>query len=178
MADNLIVSSLSAAATGGRLRLGSRSWPCVLGRSGRRALKREGDGATPLGRMRLLQVLYRADRVKRPQTMLPVRPIDRRDGWCDAPADRNYNRPVRLGDGPLPYDASCEALWRADHAYDLLVVLDYNLRPRRRHKGSAIFLHLMQPDRRPTAGCVALSERDLRQVLRRVGRGAALAVGR
>ena len=65
--------------------------------------KREGDGATPVGCWRLLQVLYRADRIRRPTTGLPARAIGPNDGWCDAPDDRNYNRLVRR-----PYGASAE----------------------------------------------------------------------
>lgn len=171
-----IADGLSAANPHGRLRLGARGWPCLMGHSGRKALKREGDGATPLGRLRALEVLYRADRVARPRTALPVRAIRPGDGWCDAPVDRNYNRRIMLVDGPLPYDASFEALWRADHVYDILIVLDHNIRPRSRGKGSAIFMHLQRDDSRPTEGCIALAERDLRQVLRRLRPGDAVRV--
>src|SRR6185295_9712958 len=70
--------------------------PAALGRSGIRALKREGDGGTPLGRFPVRQVLYRADRVPRPRTGLPVRAIRDHDGWCDDPTSRNYNRLITL----------------------------------------------------------------------------------
>lgn len=173
---SIILRSLSAAATRGRVQLAARSWPCVLGRCGRRARKREGDGATPLGRLRLIAVLYRADRVAPPRTDLDLQPIRPDDGWCDAPLDRNYNRRIRLAAGPLPYDARFEPLWRDDHVYDILVVLDYNIRPRTRNRGSAIFLHLTRPDRTPTEGCIALCERDLRQLLRLAGRRATIVV--
>ena len=74
------------------------------------------------------------------------------EGWCDAPADRNYNRSVKH-----PYRASAERLWRADGLYDVLVVLDYNERPRVRGRGSAIFVHVARPDYAPTEGCIALA---------------------
>src|SRR5690349_5923716 len=119
------VAALSPGATRGTVKLGGLAFPCALGRSGRRAVKREGDGATPIGRWRLLQVLYRADHILRPATGLPVRPIRASDGWCDAPHDRNYNRPVRH-----PYPASAERLWREDALYDIVVVLSHNVRPR------------------------------------------------
>ena len=61
--------------------------------------------------LELVRVLYRADRVKRPATSLPVRAIGRDDGWCDAPADRNYNRLVRH-----PYRGQRRALWRTGRA--------------------------------------------------------------
>lgn len=172
-ARHLIVRSRSAAATRGWVMIGSLRLPCALGRSGRRARKREGDGATPIGRYRLTSVLYRPDRQARPATGLPVRPLRPVDGWCDAPADRNYNRPVRL-----PYPASTEAMWRSDGLYDIVVVLDHNARPRMRLGGSAIFIHVARPGYAPTEGCVALRAEHLRRLLARLRSGAVIGIGR
>lgn len=133
--------------------------------------KREGDGATPFGSWRMLRVLYRADRIRRPQTGLPVRPMRLDDGWCDEPGDRNYNRPVRH-----PYPASAERLWREDNLYDIVVVLDHNQVPRVRGGGSAIFMHVAGPAFAPTAGCIALRRGDLVRVLRRLGRRAKVRI--
>lgn len=123
-------------------------------------MKREGDGGTPLGRFPIRLVLYRADRMKRPRTALPVRAIRAHDGWCDEPRDRNYNRLVRL-----PTKRSAEGLMREDALYDLVLVLGYNDRPRIRGKGSAIFVHLARDGYKPTEGCIAFSRRDLVGVL-------------
>jgi L,D-peptidoglycan transpeptidase YkuD (ErfK/YbiS/YcfS/YnhG family) len=157
----------------GLVRLGSRVLGCALGRSGMVAIKREGDGCTPCGRLALGVVLYRADRIGRPRTKLPVRAIRRGEGWCDAPGDRNYNRRVEL-----PYPASAERLWREDRLYDLVVVLDYNIRPRARGLGSAIFLHVARDGLAPTEGCVALRLADLLRLLASARRGDALVVRR
>jgi L,D-peptidoglycan transpeptidase YkuD (ErfK/YbiS/YcfS/YnhG family) len=97
---------------------------CALGRAGITGAKREGDGATPRGRFRLLAAMYRPDRLPRPLTYLPLSAIRPDSGWCDDPTDRAYNQPVRL-----PYAANHEELWRADHLYDVVIVLDYNIRP-------------------------------------------------
>lgn len=132
----------------------------ALGRTGLRALKREGDGGTPLGRFRVRLVLYRADRGPRPRTQLAIRAIRGHDGWCDDPADRNYNRLVRL-----PSRRSAEGLKRTDPLYDLVLVLGYNDVPRVRGKGSAIFVHLARPGFTPTDGCIALSRHDLTMLL-------------
>jgi L,D-peptidoglycan transpeptidase YkuD (ErfK/YbiS/YcfS/YnhG family) len=156
------VLGLSAAATRGVVRLGGLAFPCALGRSGRSVRKREGDGATPVGRWRLLGVLYRSDRGRCPSTRLPVRPSAPDDGWCDAPGDRNYNRPVRH-----PYPASAERLWREDGLYDIVVVLSHNVRPRVRGAGSAVFMHLARPGYRPTEGCIALKREHLLRLLER-----------
>jgi L,D-peptidoglycan transpeptidase YkuD (ErfK/YbiS/YcfS/YnhG family) len=144
----------------GRLILAHGVRPVALGRTGIRALKREGDGVTPLGRLPIRQVLYRADRGPRPRTKLPLRAIREYDGWCDDPADRNYNRLIRL-----PTRRSAEGLRRADHLYDLVLVLGYNDRPRVRGKGSAIFVHLARPRLTATDGCIALTRRDLLALL-------------
>ena len=137
------VRSLSAAAQDGLLIAGNLRIPCKLGRTGRRWLKREGDGATPSGVWPMRRVLARGDSCRWLRTSLPFCFIARDDGWCDDPGDRNYNRPVRL-----PYPASHEEMWRKDHLYDVVVVLGHNDRPRVRGAGSAVFLHLADPQRR------------------------------
>ncbi len=138
-----------------------------------RALKREGDGATPRGLWPAIQVYYRPDRLKRPRTVLPALPIGESFGWCDAPGDRNYNRPVRL-----PYNSSAERLWRGDRLYDALVVLDYNLTHRSTARGSAIFVHVARRGFAPTAGCIALKREHLLRLLAILPRGAVFALGR
>lgn len=145
--------------------------PCALGRSGVRGRKREGDGATPAGRYGLVAVLYRADRIRRPRTALPVTAIDRDAGWCDDPGDRRYNRPVKL-----PYPSRHERLWREDRLYDIVVVIDFNLSPARRNLGSAIFLHIASPDFAPTEGCIAVSEPVMRTLLARIGPGTVIEI--
>lgn len=147
------------------------SVPCALGEAGLRLRKREGDLATPVGIWPMRAVLFRPDRVPPPRTGLPVFRISPGDGWCDDPADRNYNRPVRL-----PYAASAESLWRADRLYDIVVVLGHNDSPPLPGRGSAVFFHLATPDYGPTAGCVAVSRRDMTTLLARCDAGTRLAV--
>jgi L,D-peptidoglycan transpeptidase YkuD (ErfK/YbiS/YcfS/YnhG family) len=167
----LIVRGRSPGAQTGTLSFGNLLLPCALGRSGRRAGKREGDGATPIGRFALREALYRADRLARPRTALPLRPIGVLDGWCDDPMDRNYNRRVRH-----PYPASAERLWRSDRLYDLVVVLGYNDCPRVAGRGSAVFMHVAGPGYAPTAGCIALRLADLKRLLEAVARGAVVTI--
>ncbi len=168
----LSVRAQSAHATRGTLEWGGCAVPCALGFGGIDPRKREGDGVTPAGIWRLKHVLYRPDRMRRPVTGLAVSPIRPTDGWCDAPADRNYNRPVNH-----PYPASAERLWREDHLYDLLVILDHNQCPRVRGGGSAIFMHLARDGYLPTQGCIALAERHLRLLLAYVRPASAVVVG-
>jgi L,D-peptidoglycan transpeptidase YkuD (ErfK/YbiS/YcfS/YnhG family) len=147
----------------GVLIVGPRSFPVVLGRSGIRANKREGDGATPRGSFRPVRLWWRADRHPRPPTLLPVRRITPDLAWCEDPRDRRYNRPFRRS-----ASEKGDRLWRDDHLYDFVIELDHNVRPRVAGHGSAVFLHLMRPNRSPTLGCVAMGARDLQCLLARL----------
>lgn len=147
--------------------------PCALGRAGTTIFKREGDGATPVARMPLLGVYLRSGRLLGIRPALPKHRSNARSGWCDAPAHPAYNRPVRL-----PFPASCETLQREDRLYDLIVVLDWNIRQRQRGKGSAIFLHLAREGYAPTEGCVAVSPDDMRRLAPFLRKGARLTVSR
>ncbi|MBA2126162.1 hypothetical protein DLM45_07985 [Hyphomicrobium methylovorum] len=169
-AGRLIVRALNASAQRGYLQFGTNLVPCALGTGGIRAIKREGDGAAPRGRFRLLSVFYRPDG-KRPRSGLPVRAIRKMDGWCDSVNDRNYNRRVSL-----PYPQSTEPLWRADRLYDVIVVLGYNDVPRVRGRGSAIFIHVAREGFTPTEGCVALRASDLRRMLCNLHRGSDIVI--
>jgi L,D-peptidoglycan transpeptidase YkuD (ErfK/YbiS/YcfS/YnhG family) len=137
---------------------GEKTLRCALGRSGVIAAgaKREGDGASPLGRWPVRRALFRPDRIDRPHTALPLQAITPDDGWCDAPSDPAYNRPVRL-----PYPARHETMTREDGLYDLVVVVGHNDDPPVTGLGSAIFLHCAHPGFKPTEGCVALAREYL-----------------
>ena len=112
---------------------------------------REGDHKTPIGNYHMRFGLYRADRLPHPKTKLNFRPLRKDDGWCDATDDPAYNRFIRL-----PLSASHEKLWREDGAYDVIIVMSHNDSPPISGLGSAVFIHVAQPDDRQTLGCVAL----------------------
>lgn len=166
-----MVASDSGDRRRGLLVAGGLSVACALGRSGILRRKREGDGATPAGRLALIAVLYRADRIRRPATRLPAIPLRPDSGWCDDPSDRLYNREVRL-----PFRAGHERLWRSDRLYDIVVVLDHNLARPRRGAGSAIFLHVAAPGLAPTEGCIAVPVAAMRRILARSGPGSFIDV--
>lgn len=155
----------------GRLHAGPVVVRCAIGRGGIRQDKREGDHATPAGVFRLFGGFFRPDRVLRNARVSPMRPVRPSDGWCDDPRSALYNRRVAL-----PCRASHEKLWRADRIYDLVIILDYNIHPRRKNRGSAIFLHCARPDFAPTSGCIALRFEDLRRLLPRLARKVVLTV--
>jgi L,D-peptidoglycan transpeptidase YkuD (ErfK/YbiS/YcfS/YnhG family) len=132
----------------------------ALGRGGVSRDKREGDGATPAGLLPLRKLIYRADRVAKPASAVPAEPMAPTDGWCDDPADRDYNRQITL-----PHEARHEVLWRRDGLYDIVVVLGWNDLPVIPGRGSAIFMHVARTDYAPTEGCLALALTDLLGVL-------------
>lgn len=155
----------------GVLRCEGVTVPCSLGRSGLGRDKHEGDGATPIGRFPLRHLFYRADRLPRPVTGLPVSEISQSDGWCDDMAHKSYNQLVKL-----PFEASHEELWRADALYDLIVVIGYNDKPAVPGLGSAIFLHVRAPDGGATAGCVAIQREYLIGILRALDAGSFIEI--
>jgi L,D-peptidoglycan transpeptidase YkuD (ErfK/YbiS/YcfS/YnhG family) len=167
----IVVRRAPGAGSQARIMLHHGVRPAALGRNGIRALKREGDGGTPLGRLPVRQVLYRADRMLRPRTPLLLRAIGEHDGWCDDPADQNYNRLIRL-----PSHRSAEGLKRDDHLYDLVLVLGYNDRPRVKGRGSAIFMHLARPGFTPTDGCIALERHDFLMLLSQLRANSKIVV--
>jgi L,D-peptidoglycan transpeptidase YkuD (ErfK/YbiS/YcfS/YnhG family) len=156
----------------GWLTAGGSSMPVALGRSGIRANKREGDGATPKGVFHPRQLWWRADRHVRPRTFLPVRPIGHGDAWCEDPHHRRYNQPIRLAQ-----DSVGDRLMRDDHLYDFIIEIDHNIRPRVAWRGSAVFLHLARMNFGPTAGCVAMRTSAMLQLLRRLSPQTRIIIG-
>jgi L,D-peptidoglycan transpeptidase YkuD (ErfK/YbiS/YcfS/YnhG family) len=176
----MVISTLRTVFVRAKPGSRSRGWliagplalPVALGRGGIKANKREGDGGTPRGEFRLKRLWWRADRALRPRTLLPVRRIRWNDGWCEDPADRHYNQPIRLRP-----DHPGDRLWRTDPLYDLIVEIDHNTRPRVAGRGSAVFIHVARPGFAPTAGCVALERPALRRLIARAGANTRLVIG-
>jgi L,D-peptidoglycan transpeptidase YkuD (ErfK/YbiS/YcfS/YnhG family) len=156
----------------GWLTAGPQIFKVALGRSGILANKREGDGGTPMGSFRPRQLWWRADRHPRPRTFLPLRAIRADDAWCEDPASRHYNQPIRL-DGSHPGDR----LMRDDHLYDFIVEIDHNASPRIAGRGSAVFLHLARENFAPTAGCVSMTRSSMLRLLARLGPDTRIVIG-
>ena len=157
----------------GCMRLGGQEVPFGFGRAGvvEAAQGQEGDAKTPLGTYPLRFGLYRADRLARPRTALTMHVLEPDDLWCDDPGHPAYNRWVRA-----PFEASHERLWREDGAYDVVLVMGHNDSPPVPGLGSAVFLHIRQPDHRPTLGCLALAPGDMLALLRKVRCGDVVRV--
>lgn len=169
----LVVRAKPGRKNCGTLQAGKIRLPCALGRSGISAFKREGDGATPYGVMRILSGFRKKNPKPLLQCRIPLTRVRADDGWCDAVDDPNYNRPVRL-----PYGKSAETMERKDRLYNIGFVLDWNIRPRKKNCGSAIFFHLARPGFLPTEGCIALQPRDMERLLPYLSHHTKLIVSR
>ncbi len=172
---DLIVQTSDENATRGVLICGGQRFDCALGRTGITHDKKEGDGKTPIGTYPLRVVFYRADRVARPDTTVPVRELTPTTGWSEDPARDDYNTEISVPPcGAAP--AGIDRMTRDDHVYDITVVIGYNDDPPVKGRGSAIFMHVARPGYTPTQGCVALSESDLRAVLKQVTPASTITI--
>jgi L,D-peptidoglycan transpeptidase YkuD (ErfK/YbiS/YcfS/YnhG family) len=68
-------------------------------------------------------------------------------------------------------------MWRQDALYDVVVVLGHNDQPRLKGAGSAIFLHIVRDDFKPTEGCIALRRADLCRLLPHLTRKTKIVIG-
>ena len=144
---------------------------CSIGRSGLTRSKREGDGCTPKGSFAILDWRFRPQGSVRTRPIVAWRSIRQGDGWCDDPRSGAYNRPVKL-----PCAFGHEDMWRRDGKYDVVGILDYNIRPRKASFGSAIFFHLCSAAFETTAGCVAITPAAMSKLLPRLGSRVKLVV--
>ena len=146
-----------------------RTLPVCIGRGGIALDKTEGDGATPVGVHKVVDCLYRPDRLTSPNHW--ARPILPGDLWSDDPADPFYNHHVRA-----PHDFSHEHLRRADPLYDIVLTTDWNWPNAVPGRGSAIFIHSWRKPGHPTEGCLAFHPLDLRWLADRIVPGMRVVV--
>ncbi len=135
--------------------------PAMLGRTGLASPgeKKEGDGHTPSGVYDLRTAFGYYPALA---TGLDYRQAGPEDLWVDDAAAPEYNQWVK---SPARA-ASFEKLRRDDHLYEIATVIEYNTAPTVPGAGSAIFMHIWRRYDHPTSGCVALSERHLRRILK------------
>ena len=139
----------------GYLKYKNIKFRCALGKGGVKKKEKEGDNITPKGTFKILNIYYRADRIKKLKLFIKKIKIKKNMGWCDDPKSKYYNKQIRL-----PSRFSHEKLYRHDNLYDLIAVINYNIKPIIKNKGSAIFLHIAKKNYEPTKGCIAIKKRD------------------
>ena len=136
---------------------------CAVGKRGINLKKKEGDLITPIGQYKIKYILYRKDRVKKIQSKLRKIIIKKDMGWCDDPKSRKYNKLINL-----PLSDSHEKLFKKENIYDIILVLDYNTKPVKKNKGSAIFIHIAKKNYEKTRGCVAVRKSNLLKILKEI----------
>ncbi len=138
---------------------------CAIGKRGIAHKKKEGDLITPKGSFKIKFLLFRNDRIKKIQTKLKKIKIKRNMGWCDDPRSIKYNKLVNL-----PFKYNCEKLYKKENIYDLILVLNYNMTPTKKNRGSAIFIHVARKDYKKTEGCIAIKKNHLLEILNRINK--------
>ena len=133
--------------------------------------KKEGDGATPSGIYSLVKIYYRKDKIKKIQSVLKKIVINKKMIWCDDSNSHFYNTQSNL-----PKEFSYEKLYRKDNIYDIIVVINYNINPVKKNKGSAIFLHVAKKNYKSTKGCIALKKKDLLFILKNITRKTKIKI--
>ena len=136
---------------------------CAVGKRGVNLKKKEGDFITPIGLYKIKYILYRKDRIKKIQSKLRKITIKKNMGWCDDPKSKQYNKLVNL-----PFSYGCERLFKKENIYDIILVLNYNMNPVKKNKGSAIFVHIAKKNYEKTQGCVAVKKLDLLKILKKI----------
>jgi L,D-peptidoglycan transpeptidase YkuD (ErfK/YbiS/YcfS/YnhG family) len=156
----------------GYLKYKNFRFKCALGKNGIKKKIKEGDDITPKGTFQIKAVYYRKDKIKKILTSIKTRKIKKNMGWCDDPKSAAYNQLINL-----PNKVGYERLYRKDNIYDLIIILNYNMTPIVKNKGSAIFIHIAKKNYSPTKGCIALSKIDLLKILYNINKNTKIKIG-
>lgn len=155
----------------GYLKYKDIKFKCALGKSGIGKKRIEGDNITPKGTFKIIKIYYRKDRIKKINSTFKLIEIKKDMGWCDDPESKKYNQLIKL-----PSKYRHEKLFRNDRIYDLIIVLNYNMNPVIKNKGSAIFIHIAKNNYNKTKGCIALKKKDLIEIISKIKRNTKIII--
>ncbi|MDC6482504.1 L,D-transpeptidase family protein [Pelagibacteraceae bacterium] len=144
---------------------------CSIGKRGITVNKKEGDQKTPKGTFKFKSIFYRKDKLSNLKSFIKKKIIKKNMGWCDDPKSRFYNKLIEL-----PFKESAEKMWLKSGIYDIVLVLNYNLKPIIKNKGSAIFLHLAKRNYSPTKGCIAVNKKDMFLLVKKINNKTKLTI--
>ena len=136
---------------------------CAVGKRGISIKKKDGDFITPKGTFKIREIFYRKDRVQNLITRIKKTVIRKNMGWCDDPKSKKYNKLIYF-----PFKHSAEKLYRRENIYDIILVLNFNMNPVKKNKGSAIFIHVAKKNFQPTQGCIALNKFELIKLVKSI----------
>ena len=144
---------------------------CALGKAGIKKKEKEGDNVTPKGIFKITSMYYRPDKIKNIITAVKKIKIKKNIGWCDDPNSHFYNQQISL-----PIKFGHEKLYRNDSLYDLILVLNYNVNPIIKNKGSAIFIHISKKNYKKTKGCIALKKKHLIELISKIKKNTKIKI--
>ena len=144
---------------------------CAIGKRGIGYKRKEGDLITPKGDFKIKYILYRKDRIKKIQTKIKKIIIKKNMGWCDDPKSKNYNKLIKL---PSVYNF--EKIYKKENIYDIIIVLNYNMNPTLKNKGSAIFIHIAKRNYKKTEGCVAIKKTHLLKIIKKIKKNTKVKI--
>ena len=155
----------------GYLQYKNLKFRCALGKAGIKKKEKEGDNVTPKGTFKITKMYYRPDKIKNITSLVKKIKIKNNMGWCDDPSSNLYNRQIKL-----PNKFSHEKLYRKDNLYDLILVLNYNVNPIIKNKGSAIFIHIAKKNYKKTKGCIALKKKHLIKLISKIKKNTKIKI--
>ena len=135
----------------------------IVGKNGVNQKSREGDYCTPFG---LYSLGFAFGMESFDGLNVEYRIINSNCYWVDDPESEYYNQWVETD---TPVWNSAEHLSDYTNSYRYGIVINYNMNPVVPGAGSAIFLHCATGDY--TAGCVAVPEENMTDILRWVDSG-------
>jgi L,D-peptidoglycan transpeptidase YkuD (ErfK/YbiS/YcfS/YnhG family) len=156
----------------GYLKYKDFKFKCAFGKAGVGDKKIEGDNITPKGTFGIVKIFYRSDRIKKISSKFKLIKITKNMGWCDDSKSENYNKLIKL-----PSKFSYEKLYRKDNLYDLILVLNYNINPTIKNRGSAIFIHIKKGDFTKTKGCITLKKENLLKIISLIQKNTKVIIG-
>jgi len=155
----------------GYLQYKNLKFRCALGKAGIKKKEKEGDNVTPKGTFKITKMYYRPDKIKNITSLVKKIKIKNNMGWCDDPSSNLYNRQIKL-----PNKFGHEKLYRKDNLYDLILVLNYNINPIIKNKGSAIFIHVAKNSYKKTKGCIALKKKHLIELVSKIKKNTKIKI--
>ena len=155
----------------GHLKYKNLKFKCSLGKAGIGEKMKEGDKITPKGTYEIVAIYFRSDRIKKISSKFKLIKIKKNMGWCDDPKSKKYNQLIKL-----PNMYRHEKLYRKDNVYDLILALNYNMRPIMKNKGSAIFIHIANKNYKSTAGCIGLKKTHLINLVKKIKKNTKVLI--
>ena len=153
------------------LSYGNYKVKCAVGKRGIGIKLKEGDLITPKGIYKITKIFIRKDRIKNLRTKIKTFPIKKNMGWCNDPNSKSYNRLIKY-----PINSTFEKLFRKDNIYDVIMVLNYNMKPIIKNKGSAIFLHISKKNYSSTEGCIAINKSHIKKLLTLISKSTKVKI--